>query len=74
MSVDALDGWRLDELGGPAADIVCPHGYPVERLNRYDYARNASDQPGIVGLDDLADWLDERTPDELAAYCAHGHR
>lgn len=74
MPRDALDGWRLDQLGGPAADIICPHGYPVERLNKYDYARNADQQTGRVSLDDLADWLDERDAEELAAYCASGHR
>lgn len=74
MTRDALAGWRLDELGGPTADVICPHGFAVDRLNRYDYALNRDQQTGRVSLDDLADWIDERGPDELAAACASAHR
>ena len=66
------DEWHLDRLGKPTADIICPHGRPVEYLNGLDYAY-AYDDPRQTALTeaDLAEWLAEHK-DDLAEYC-FGH-
>lgn len=71
MSV-AVHGYRLDRVGHPTADVICPHGHAIEHLNRRDYALDAAEDPAAVTLLDLADWLDEQA-DVLPEYC-RGHR
>lgn len=29
--------WKLDRVGDPTADVICPHGRPVDFINLLDY-------------------------------------
>lgn len=65
------NGWTLDRVGVPTADIMCPHGHAVDMLNHYDYALNRDQQSYMVGRGDLVAWLQDNAAN-LAEYCA-GH-
>lgn len=65
-----VDGWWVT-IGGPSADIHCPHGEAVEYLNHRDYELSNSEQTYEITAIDLADWLIANS-DWLAEYCV-GH-
>lgn len=64
-------GRHLDRYGNPTADVICPHGHPVDVINNWDYTLNPSQQVYRITETDLTEWLAENQP-WLSEFCG-GH-
>lgn len=52
-----MNVYRLDEVGRPTADVICPHGKAVGFINKRDYSVPLEKETAKVGKADLRKWL-----------------
>ena len=71
-NISQVRNYRIT-TGGPMADVICPHGFAIDIINRYDYALGADMQTARIGTADLEEWLGDNAR-HLWEYCQFGHR